>query len=194
VFFCSVRLEADFVSARNKRKRLVRFREVSFHGFAAVTFHGFVAVTFHGFAAVTFHGFVAVTFHGLVAVTFHGFVAVTFCYFARFPECAAAAKWPDRPNDRHKNPTFCSNFPRADSPEGKCDKEIEARFPKVLAAWCSRHRIRLGNKIPWFESRRGIRFIRKSWQCCCVCTIDLTCIVCVLTKRNKGIWPQKMFK
>jgi hypothetical protein len=53
----------------------------------------------------------------------------------------------------------------------------------ALAAWRSRHSIRLRNRRLGFETRQGIRCLGRTLNCCCVYVIDLLCIfVCLLDK------------
>jgi hypothetical protein len=49
-----------------------------------------------------------------------------------------------------------------------------------MAPQHSGHRIHLWDRRPGFESRQGIRFLGKTYQCCCV---QLTCN---LQKRRKN--------
>jgi hypothetical protein len=55
----------------------------------------------------------------------------------------------------------------------------------------SGHRIRLRIRRPGFDSSRGIVFGENIARLLYI--IDLTCIVCVLKKRNKGIDPNTNF-
>jgi hypothetical protein len=71
-------------------------------------------------------------------------------------------------------------------------------YKQALVAWRSGHRICLRNRRPGFVSLKGISFFRKSYQCCCVCTIDFcntnALFVYWKEKRNKKALSPKIKK